>query len=543
MDPRNYESTKFEVSEPPQKVVAHATLAASAEVASFGSILFPPGLERQPDHANEPDCFIDLNLDQVIAAVVAKRDEKVLRPIFYSSYRNEEIVRYRQAVFADLERSDVFALFPAFCETMRSVRASLGYAEQASCRSHQHTVFLRAVGLYFHGVTSLLHDLQSVAPQSSGLRNLLSYLTAYSDSTAFRQLASETAELQELLSHLSYGMLFRGDHVTVRKYASEPDYTVTVLERFAKFRESKATATAPRKSTDGFSLNHVEQAILEFVSRLFPAEFRRLDEFAVCHGEFIDKTIARFDHEIEFYVAYLDFIDPLKRTGLSFCYPEISVSSKTTLVKNSFDLALAAKLVPEKGAVVCNDFHLFGHERLLVVTGPNQGGKTTFARMFGQLHFLASLGCPVPGKAVRLFLPDRIFTHFEKEEDITNLRGKLEDELVRLHVSCEIMTSHSVIVLNEVFNSTSLGDQIFLSTRVLERILATDAIGVCVTFIDALSTLSGKTVSMVSTVDPENLARRTFEVIRKPADGLAYALSLAQKHGVTYEQLRRRVRP
>jgi hypothetical protein len=64
-----------------------------------------------------------------------------------------------------------------------------------------------------------------------------------------------------------------------------------------------------------------------------------------------------------------------------------------------------------------------------------------------------------------------------------------------------------------------------------------------VTFIDALSTLSGKTVSMVSTVDPENLARRTFEVIRKPADGLAYALSLAQKHGVSYEQLRKRVRP
>jgi DNA mismatch repair ATPase MutS len=385
--------------------------------------------------------------------------------------------------------------------------------------------------------------LHSVAPQSPGLRNLLSYLTAYSGSATFQQLASEAAELQDLLLHLSFGMLFHGDQVTVRKYALEPDYTVTVLERFAKFRESKATVPAPRKAIDGFSLNHVEQAILEFVSRLFPAEFSRLDEFASRHGEFLDKTIARFDREIGFYVAYLDFIDPLKRTGLPFCYPEVSVSSKATLVKNSFDLALAAKLVQEKGAIVCNDFHLSGHERLLVVTGPNQGGKTTFARMFGQLHFLAGLGCPVPGKAARLFLPDCIFTHFEREEDITNLRGKLEDELARLHVSCETMTPDSVIVLNEVFNSTSLDDQIFLSTRVLERILTTDAIGVCVTFIDALSTLSGKTVSMVSTVDPEDLARRTFEVIRKPADGLAYALSLAQKHGVTYEQLRRRVRP
>jgi DNA mismatch repair ATPase MutS len=290
-------------------------------------------------------------------------------------------------------------------------------------------------------------------------------------------------------------------------------------------------------------LNHVEQAILEFVSRLFPVEFHNLDEFVGRHGGFIDETIARFDREIGFYVAYLEFIDPLKRTGLPFCHPDVSVSSKETLVESSFDLALAAKLVQETGTVVCNDFHLTGQERLLVVSGPNQGGKTTFARMFGQLHFLAGLGCPIPGKAAHLFLPDRIFTHFEREEDIANLRGKLEDELVRSHASCEAMTSNSVIVLNEIFNSTSLDDQVFLSTRIIEKILAADVISICVTFIDALSTLSDKTVSMVSTVDREDLAHRTFEVIRKPADGLAYALSLAQKHGITYDQLRRRVRP
>jgi DNA mismatch repair ATPase MutS len=105
------------------------------------------------------------------------------------------------------------------------------------------------------------------------------------------------------------------------------------------------------------------------------------------------------------------------------------------------------------------------------------------------------------------------------------------------------MTSNSVVVLNEIFNSTSLEDQIFLSTKILDQVLAIDAIGVCVTFIDALSRLGEKTVSMVSTVDPDDLARRTFEIMRKPADGLAYALSLAEKHGVTYQRLRARVRP
>lgn len=512
--------------------------------AGFRTILFPTGLEKtRAEQHGLPPWFIDLNLDQVVGAIVAKRDEDVLRPIFYSTYRNEEIIRYRQAIFADLERADVFQPFPVFGEAMRTVRANLDYAAKISYKRHRHMVHLRAIHLYCEAVESLLQALERLTLHSAGLKDLRQYLASHTESAAFIQLAAEARHLRDMLSKLSYGTLFRGDKVTVRKYMSEPDYTVTILERFARFRETDIEPPPPRRPKDDFSLNHIEEGILEFVGRLFSKEFRALEDYIARHSVFIDEAIATFDREIGFFIAYLAFIQPIRQANLPFCHPDVSASTKETQVSGSFDLALAAKLVQENRPVVCNDFFLRDSERLLVVSGPNQGGKTTFARMFGQLHFLAGLGCPVPGKHARLFLPDRIFTHFEREEDITNLRGKLEDELVRLHQTCQAMTSNSVIVLNEIFNSTSLDDQVFLSTKVLQQILATDATGVCVTFIDALSTLSEKTVSMVSTVMPDDPAQRTFKIVRKPADGLAYALSLAEKRGVTYERLRTRVQP
>ncbi len=272
------------------------------------------------------------------------------------------------------------------------------------------------------------------------------------------------------LSKLSYGTLFRGDKVTVRKYAFEPDYTATILERFAKFGKPRSRSPAPRKPKDDFSLNHIEEAILEFVSRLFPEQFRRLDDYVARHGEFIDGPIARFDREIGFYVAYLDYIEPLKRTGLPFCHPVVSVSSKETEVENSFDLALAGKLVLEKSTVVRNGFRLSDQSVSWSSPARTRAARRPSPACSANCTSSPVSACPVPGTAARLFLPDRIFTHFEREENITNLRGKLEDELVRLHESCKIMTPDSVIVLNEIFNSTSLDDQVFLSTRVLQQI-------------------------------------------------------------------------
>lgn len=505
------------------------------------SILFPSPPRGAPGpEPSEPAFFRDLLLDQVAGALIRDREEFDLSSVLYRPFVSRETIAFRHEVWRDLESVDLRGGLVEFAKELREVRRRLEWSERSRYLQSQQGWHLDAARRYCAALAALAGRLGATAVSSRGLIGLREFLVDHVKGPPFTSLREESAVLTEELGRIRYCVNVRGNRVRVLRYGDEADYGAEIEETFRRFNQHEAKDYRKTYS-DWPDMNHVLGSIADRVALLFPETFSSLKGFCERYRDFVDATVDAVDRELQFYLAYLEVIDPLRARGLPFCLPEVRRDTKEIVARDTFDLAMATKLVAEQRPVVLNDLRLEGPERIMIVSGPNQGGKTTFARTIGQLHYLAGLGCPVPGRAARLFHCDQIFTHFGREDDRSYESGKLEEDLLRARAMLAAATGDSVIIMNEIFSSTTVRDALVLGTRVIERVIELDALCVVVTFVEELTMLGPTVVSLTSTVNPANPVERTYKVVRRRADGLAYAIAIANKYGLTYEQLRERI--
>jgi DNA mismatch repair ATPase MutS len=220
--------------------------------------------------------------------------------------------------------------------------------------------------------------------------------------------------------------------------------------------------------------------------------------------------------ELAFYIGALNLRQQLAQLDQHICFPECCpYGSRKLSCSGLYDAALA---LSAKRKVVANDLRADGR-RLIIITGANTGGKSTFMRSIGIAQILMQAGLFVPADSFGAEVHDAILTHYKREEDVTMASGKLDEELARMSEIVDRISPASIVFCNESFAATNEREGSEISRQIAEALIER---GVQVVFVTHLfefaRALHEKRMGNVLFLRAErqNDGARTFRIVEGP---------------------------
>ena len=247
--------------------------------------------------------------------------------------------------------------------------------------------------------------------------------------------------------------------------------------------------------------------------------------------------------EIEFLVRGTNLLRALKKKGLYLCRPCVSSDKITFIAHELYNPCVALKVDDE---MVTNDIEFDDSAMIYVLTGPNRGGKSVITCAVGLAQVMFQLGMFVPAKDATISIADAIFTHFPTGADDTIDKGRLGEECARLRDIFQGVTENSFVLLDESLSSTGAYEASYIAAEVLAgfsrlgcRCLFSTHLHELAAQIEAINARTakdgGSTIdTLVAGIEDGN---RSFKIVRMKPDGKSYARDIADKYGLSYENI------
>jgi DNA mismatch repair ATPase MutS len=306
-----------------------------------------------------------------------------------------------------------------------------------------------------------------------------------------------------------------------------------IEELFARFRSGEVREV--KYIPMGSSLSHIHAAILEGAFKFFKSEYEAMKKFYEGFPKIVDDGIASFVREVRFYLLYIKFVKGLMSQGYSFTIPRF-VDDGRIDVRGFYSI-----LLTKNGRAVPNDIFTEGSKRVFVVTGMNGGGKTTFATSFGQVAYLAKLGVPVPAESAELPFFTKIMAAYPAREDPRESLSRLEQDVVRAVNIMRRADSSTIVIANELFSTTTSDEGYQLARMFLEELNRRRSYCIFVTFIPGVASLDF-VISLVAQPSSESPAKPSYKILPGPPPSEYMAVRIASRYGLTYRDLRERIR-
>jgi DNA mismatch repair ATPase MutS len=235
-------------------------------------------------------------------------------------------------------------------------------------------------------------------------------------------------------------------------------------------------------------------------------------------GQSADHVISFFRMlrtEMAFYVGCLNLEERLRGKGEPICFPAPSAPGERRLsFTGLYDVCLSLGV---EQRVVGNDADADG-KQLIVITGANQGGKSTFLRSIGLAQLMMQSGMFVAAGAFRANVCESVFTHFNREEDVAMKSGKLDEELNRMSAIVDRIRPGCLMLFNESFAATNEREGSEIAGQIVDAFLERGMKVLFVTHMFALAQrfhekrLAG---ALYLQAEREDDGRRTFRLFER----------------------------
>jgi DNA mismatch repair ATPase MutS len=413
--------------------------------------------------AAEPALVQDLELNTLFEAM-AQGDQfllEIARRVVLSSLTDLDSIRYRQEILRDCLKNpatvrDIYRIPLESLENQQ--RHWMGIFS-----SHPSGVLGSAVEL-LEMFVGLLQKLRRIADEhaeqfeSEGFRRFFAMIQRELDDDYFATVEN----------HLS-ALKFRGGVLLSAQLGDANEGTNYVLHRanhgernwlkrvFARKSPIYSYTLHPRDESGARALGDLRDRGLDLVANAAAQSANHIDNFL---------KVLRL--ELAFYIGCLNLHEQLVQLGEPIAIPEPApAAERGHSFTGLYDVCLALTM---KQKVVGNDLNA-RHKELFVITGANQGGKSTFLRSIGLAQLMMQSGLFVPAETFSANVCRRLFTHFKREEDASMKSGKFDEELGRMSDIVDDLAPDSMLLFNESFAATNEREGSEIARQIVQALL------------------------------------------------------------------------
>lgn len=250
------------------------------------------------------------------------------------------------------------------------------------------------------------------------------------------------------------------------------------------------------------------------------------------------QCLASIVSEWKFIVACMQPLKKLKDSGFSLCIPAFDENDHAEGLYHPI-LALSAS---SRADIIKNEISFNKDERIYILTGPNQGGKSIFTQSVGLMYVMLHLGLLIPASRANIHTVDAILVHFIDVRNRSYVHGRLSDECEKIHKINNAITAKSIFLFDEALSSTNASEAVAISAEIISAYCEIGVKGIWTTHFHELCRMSdeytGKRngICNISAQIDEESHTRVYKIVRGDG-GQSYAMDIARKYGLSKDEI------